>query len=85
MLYNTINTFRDKEAEEGKHHQASRYPPKPIEILDVLAGDLHVHAPHACDDVHREHNGTEHSQLAKHVVGALGSLVHSDADLREVV
>ena len=85
MLYNTINTLRDEEAEDGKHHQARRNAPKPIEILDFLAGDLHVHAPHACDDIHREHNGTEHSQLAKHVVGALGSLVHSDADLREVV
>ena len=50
-----------------------------------MAGDQDVHAPHAGDDVHGQHNGAEHSELAENVRRLLLPLVHANVDLGEIV
>lgn len=51
-LHNFVDLFTPKETRDSKHSQSRRDTPEPPQIVDFLAGDFDVHAPHAADDVH---------------------------------
>lgn len=44
-----------------------------------------IHSPHAGNDVHWQHDRSEHRESAKNIVGLLRALVHADVDLSEIV
>lgn len=86
FLHNPIHPLRDRITDQTESQQPGSDTPEPRQVtLGALPGDPDVHAPHAGHDVHRQHDGTEHRQLAEDVVGLLGTLVHPDVDLGEVV
>lgn len=86
LLHNAVYPLGDEEACKSKQEQARRDAPEPGEVpLVLLARNPYVHAPQTGDDVHWQHDGTEHGELAKDVVGLLGALVHANVDLGEVV
>ena len=59
--------------------------PEPIQIINILAWNKDVHAPHACHYVHWQDDGAQDCQLAKHVGCLLLALIHTDVDLCQVV
>ena len=58
-LDDSIDLFAPEEAADSKHNQASRNAPEPVQIVDFLSRHFDVHAPHAADDVHGEHDGAD--------------------------
>lgn len=85
-LDNAVDPLRDEETRQAEENQPRGDAPEPGQAaLVLLAGNPHVHAPKARDDIHGQHNGAEHGELAQDVVGLLGALVHADVDLREVI
>lgn len=86
LLHNAVYPFCDEETCKSEQKQARGDAPEPSEVPFVLlAGNPYVHAPETGDDVHRQHDGAEHGELAQDVVSLLGSLVHANVDLGEVV
>lgn len=84
--YDAVDPLRNEEARQAKEDQAPGDAPEPGQAaLVLLAGHPHVHTPQARDDIHGQHNGAEHGELAQDVVGLLGALVHANVDLREIV
>ena len=59
--------------------------PKPPEVVDILARDFDIHPPHSTDDVHRQHDRSQHGQLAQDVRRLFRSFIHQNVDLREIV
>ena len=54
-------------------------------MFELLSRHINVHAPHTCNDVHREDNGADDGELAQDIGVLLGALVHADVDLGNVV
>lgn len=86
LLHDSINPLSDKEAGDAETKQAGGDAPEPSEVsLVLLSGHPNVHAPHAGNNVHGQHDGSEDGELAENVGSLLGALVHADVDLGEVV
>lgn len=84
--HNTVHPLRNEVARDAEREETSGDAPEPDQVaLVLLAGHPDVHAPHAGDYVHGQHNGTEDCEFAEDVGGLLGALVHADVDLGEVV
>ena len=56
-----------------------------MQIIHLLPRHLDVHPPHSANDVHRQHDGAQHGELAEHVRGALLAFVHDDVELGKVI
>ena len=84
-LYDTIHPLCDKVADQSKRQQPAGQRPEPRQAVHILSRDQDVHAPHARDDVHGQHNGPDDSELTQDVIGLFRALVHANVDLREVV
>lgn len=83
---NPVNPLRNHVADDAKPEQAPCYAPEPGQVaLVLLSGHPNVHAPQASDDVHRQHNRAEDSELTKHIGRLFLSRRHSDVDLGKVV
>lgn len=83
---NLIKRLRDKITRQPKRQQPTSNAPKPRQAAFILLPrHPHVHSPQSGNDVHRQNNRSQNSQLAQHVGGLLLSLVHADVDLCEVV
>lgn len=59
--------------------------PKPSQGINPLSWNQHVHTPHACDYIHRQHNRPQHSQFPQYVRCLLLALVHPNVDLSKVI
>lgn len=84
--YYPVHLPRNKITNQPKRHETGGDAEEPGEVaLDVLPGHPDVHAPHAGDDVHRQHDGAENGELAEDVGVHFGALVHANVDLGDVV
>ena len=85
-LHNVVDPLGDEVASDTESKKTCGDAEEPDEVAFVfLSGDPDVHAPQTGDDVHREDDGAENSELAEDVGGLFLALVHADVDLCEVV
>lgn len=77
---------RRPRTQDSERRKAAKDATKPgVALLDVFAGDVDVHTPETCDQVHRNEDGTERGELREDVVDLVVCVGHFDRDLREVV